>query len=300
VQNVYTTDALGRWPEGAKIKEMRIVQIFPKTTPVRGVPRISTYPESLARMYLGTVPVESDGSVYCEAPAHKAIYFQLLDERGVAVQSMRSVTYLHPGERLTCVGCHEDKHIAPPMDATPMAMRRAPSKLEPEADPSVIWPFTYARSVRPVLESKCVPCHRQKKARPTEFTYRKMGEYMFGFSGYKKAHYITAKTGGTRTTPGDFGSGASELTQYLLPKHYGVKLTKGEFRRITMWLDMKSNELGAYHHEEEQRAGMRVWPRLDVDPENPQGAHSAAEERSGELGSTLAEDTAAGRHPAGR
>jgi len=98
-----------------------------------------------------------------------------------------------------------------------------------------------------------------------------MGRYTFGFSGYKKAHFTSARSGGTRTTPGDFGSGGSELTQYLFPKHYGVRLTKGEFRRITMWLDMNSNELGAYHHEEEQRAGKRIWPRLDVDPDNPQG-----------------------------
>ena len=116
-----------------------------------------------------------------------------------------------------------------------------------------------------------LPRHRQKKARPTDSTYRKMGKYMFGFSGYKRAHYSAVKPGGTRTTPGKFGSGASELTQYLFPKHYEVKLTKGEFRRITMWLDMNSNELGAYHDVEGQRAGKRVWPRLDCDPKNPQG-----------------------------
>ncbi len=271
VQNVYATDALGELPEDVKIKEMRIVQVFPKTTPVRGAPRISTYPESLARMALGTVPVEEDGSVYCEAPAGKAIYFQLLDDRGVAVQSMRSATYLHPGERLNCVGCHEDKHDAPPMHASSIALRRGPSKLEPEAEPSVIWPFTYARSVRPVFESKCLPCHQEEKTQPTDFTYNKMRGFMFGFSGYKRAHYQSPKADGTRTVPGNFGSGNSELTQCLFPKHYGVKLTKGEFRRVTMWLDMNSNELGAYHHEEEQRAGKRVWPLLDVDPKNPQG-----------------------------
>ena len=60
-------------------------------------------------MVLGTVPVEEDGSVYFEAPVGKAIGFQVLDEKGLAVQSMRSVTYVHPGERLTCLGCHESK-----------------------------------------------------------------------------------------------------------------------------------------------------------------------------------------------
>ena len=62
---------------------------------------------------LGTVPVEADGSAYFEAPAGKAIYFQALDEQGMAVQSMRSATYVHPGEQLTCQGCHERKHDPP-------------------------------------------------------------------------------------------------------------------------------------------------------------------------------------------
>ena len=47
-------------------------------------------PDSIGRMPLGVVPVEPDGSVYCEAPVGKAIYFQLLDEKGMAVHSMRS------------------------------------------------------------------------------------------------------------------------------------------------------------------------------------------------------------------
>ncbi len=32
---------------------------------------------------------------------------------GMAVQSMRSATYLQKGERLVCQGCHEPKHRAP-------------------------------------------------------------------------------------------------------------------------------------------------------------------------------------------
>ena len=53
-----------------------------------------------ARAVLGTVPVEPDGSA-TEAPVGKLIYFQALDETGMAVQSMRSGTYAS-GERLTC------------------------------------------------------------------------------------------------------------------------------------------------------------------------------------------------------
>ena len=47
---------------------------------------------------LGTVPVEADGSAYFAVPADTFVYFQLLDERGMMVQSMRSGTIVRPGE----------------------------------------------------------------------------------------------------------------------------------------------------------------------------------------------------------
>ena len=86
VENVLASDDLGRLPEGTKVTAMRIIQVYPKTTPLEDQPRISHFSESLVRASLGTVPVEADGSVYCVAPVGKEVYFQLLDERGVAVR----------------------------------------------------------------------------------------------------------------------------------------------------------------------------------------------------------------------
>ena len=101
VMNVYDSDF--PWPGGTKIDALRIIQVLPKTTPPPNVPRIGVADQTNARAVLGTVPVESDGSVHFTAPAGKAIYFQALDGNGLAVQSMRSATYLQPGETLTCV-----------------------------------------------------------------------------------------------------------------------------------------------------------------------------------------------------
>ena len=111
---------MGKLPAGVKIKWMRIVQVIPQLPRFdENEPKRSGWPfylsmvsyasDSIGRIPLGIVPVEEDGSVYCEAPVGKPLYFQLLDERGMAVQSMRSATYVHPGEQLSCLGCHEDK-----------------------------------------------------------------------------------------------------------------------------------------------------------------------------------------------
>lgn len=105
------TDArrsLAPMPAGRAIRELRVYQLLPKTTShVANDPRIGYANAENARMLLGSVPVERDGSAFFRAPARKPLYFQVVDDQGRAVQSMRSLTYLQPGERRGCVGCHE-------------------------------------------------------------------------------------------------------------------------------------------------------------------------------------------------
>ncbi|MDQ1257774.1 MAG: hypothetical protein QG656_2380, partial [Candidatus Hydrogenedentes bacterium] len=161
VMDLYNSDFA--WPEGAKAAALRIVQVLPKTTAPPNDPRIGIADQTNARAVLGTVPVEADGSVFFEAPAGKLLYFQAIDERGMAIQSMRSGTYVHPGERLTCLGCHEPKHaVSDKPNRVPLAMQRPPSRIAPEVDGSN--PFNYPRLIQPVLDRNCVACHEEKKA----------------------------------------------------------------------------------------------------------------------------------------
>ena len=269
IANVYDADFA--WPTGTKIAGLRVVQLLPKTNPPKGNPRIGVAGDANARLVLGTVSVETDGSAHFTVPAGKPIYFQALDERGLAVQSMRSVTYLQPGERLTCQGCHEPKRQAPPVRAAPpIAARRAPSSLQPEAEGSN--PFNYVRLVQPVLDRHCVACHQQKKApdltgapgqkdftRSYDVLTKDQAFYFNSFNGSfgQKVH------GGSRTTAGEFGARASGLLRMLDKGHNDVKLPPDDLRRLTLWLDCNSDFLGAYHDAEDQRLGMLVHPKLE-------------------------------------
>jgi len=138
------------------IVALRVVQVLPKSTPGANNPRVGLANASPGKQVLGTVPVAEDGSAYFEAPAGVPLSFQALDARGRAVQVMRSLTYLQPGETLACVGCHEPRNEAPLAHA-PLALRRPPSPITPGPDGSS--PLSYPILVQPLLDRHCTSCH---------------------------------------------------------------------------------------------------------------------------------------------
>jgi len=270
IMNVYDSDFV--WPEGARVCALRIIQALPKTTPPPNKPRIGVADQTNARAVLGTVPVEADGSAYFEAPVGKAIYFQALDDREMAIQSMRSATYVHPGEQMTCLGCHEQKHHAPKQATrVPMAVQRAPSKLQKDVDGSN--PFNYVRLVQPVLDRHCVDCHKENKALDLAGiiegkngwtrSYNNLAE-KYGFYFHVSNGAINKGVhGGSRTIPGKFGARASGLLAYVDENHYGVKLSDADFHRLVLWLDCNSEFYGSYENTEAQAQGHIVHATLD-------------------------------------
>jgi hypothetical protein len=268
--NIYDSDFT--WPEGSKVTALRIIQALPKTTPPPNQPRIGVANQTNARAVLGTVPVEPDGSAYFEAPVGKAIYFQALDEHGMAIQSMRSATYVHPGEQMTCMGCHERKHRASTRATTsPLALQREPSKIQPDVDGSN--PFNYVRLVQPVLDRNCVSCHSEEKAIDlagvvegangwTRSYNNLAARYGFYFH-VSNGSLNTGVHGGSRTIAGSFGARASGLLKFMDEQHYGVKLSEEDFHRLTLWLDCNSEFYGSYENTLSQAKGQIVYPTLN-------------------------------------
>jgi hypothetical protein len=236
---------------------------------------------NLARVVLGTVPVEEDGSAYFIVPAQRELYFQALDEDGLAVISMRSGTHFQPGEKAACQGCHEPtQHVPGPVNRkTPIAMSRPPSRLTPDVDGTN--PFSYPRLVQPVLERNCVACHKKNADKAprldAEPTRAAKSGYMnpktFYYASYNSLapEYAFYNYGGGwgdpsfyRTTPGKFGARASKLYQMLKKGHHDVKLSPEDMHRITVWLDSCSLFYGVYEKEggEAQLRGEIAYPTL--------------------------------------
>ncbi|NQU26083.1 MAG: NPCBM/NEW2 domain-containing protein [Candidatus Nealsonbacteria bacterium] len=263
--NVY--DSVLPWPDNTQIKAVRIVQLLPKTTPFAHNPAIGYGSQKGARAILGTVPVESDGSASFLLPINIPVCFQALDGDGLAVQMMRSATYVHAGETLTCQGCHEPRHLAPKSPSqTPLAMRRAPSRIRPDIEGSK--PFSFPRLVQPVLDRRCVECHAKE---PKAFDLSagdvagNRGKFYPSYNNLRPyAFYFDNAAFTTPTTiPGKYGARASKLYEILKKGHYDVKLSTEEFHRITLWLDSNSDFFGSYENCEAQAHGEVVQPTLE-------------------------------------
>ena len=266
--NVYNTRR--PFPEGTKIKALRIWQVLPKTTPLADNPHIGFGSQKGAKLVLGTVPVEEDGSAYWEQPVNVPILFHALDEKGRAVQGMRSVTYTAPGETLMCNGCHDQRtgSVSRPSQATPMAMRRAPSKIAPDMDGTN--PFHFARLVQPVLDAKCVGCHGEKREgkapdlRRGEFS--KNPNYWFtSFCNLRPYVKFYDDAGWTEpyTVPGQFGAKGSKLFAMLAAGHSKVKLTDDEMLRLTIWMDSNGLFHGHDFNPLAQAEGKVVFPAME-------------------------------------
>ncbi|MFA6563235.1 MAG: hypothetical protein WCV00_15095 [Verrucomicrobiia bacterium] len=275
VTDIY--QGLGGVPRGS-IKELRIVQIFPKTTWIANSPRVGIAGEENTRAILGTVPVETDGSARFIVPAHKPILFQALDKDGFAYQTMRSTTYVQPGEKTSCVGCHEHRMSAPTKTrSVPLAMQRPPSRIEPGELGGR--PFAFVEAIQPVLNKHCVKCHSGPDAKKGIVL---TGEPQGGFT----KSYISlcgdptqnpkqrkqppadplvprfAQRNQIQMTPvgGVYGARGSRLMKMLSAGHNDVKLSDADLRRLAAWIDCNAVFYGSFDPAEQakQLAGQPI------------------------------------------
>jgi hypothetical protein len=158
--NVY--QGVSQLPPG-KVRFLRVIQMDAKTYSMWtrdgrfSGPVVAIHQDDGVKRVLGTVPVEADGSVGFKVPAGVAVHFQVLDEHGRALQTMRSFAGVMPGERRGCVGCHELHSVAPVATAA-LAMRRDVPDLTPP--PWGAASIGYERMVQPVLDQYCGKCHQ--------------------------------------------------------------------------------------------------------------------------------------------
>jgi hypothetical protein len=250
LQDIY--QGLPDVPRGS-VKRLRIVGVPPKVQPHMNQPELGVSREEPGKYVLGTVPVEADGSASFQVPSGVPVFFQALDERGLALQTMRSLTYLMPGQSLACVGCHEHRDVAPPMGATPLAFRRAPSLLTP--GPAGSWPLRFDQLVQPVLDQHCIRCHEPGSSGPFASTLDlSSGPAWKNLLAFGDGDLGKLAMERDRSIPGEGTAANSRLWKLLTApeSHYETRIDRKSLDRFATWMDTYAQWAGHFSPEQER------------------------------------------------
>jgi len=226
---------------------------------------------------LGTVPVEKDGSAYFRVPANVPISIQPLDEKGRALQLMRSWMVGMPGETVSCVGCHERQSDLAPVRQG-VALSKPPAEIAPFF--GAARGFSFRREVQPVLDRYCLACHGGDNKLLPDFSDGG-GD---GFStAYRNLQFYVRRPGPEGdyhlTTPMEYHAGTSELVQMLEKGHKNVRLDEEAWQRLYAWIDLNAPYYGTWSEHAElreyrgsdqrkrRREFARLYAGLETDPE---------------------------------
>ena len=264
-----------------EIKAVRIIAVPPKCQPTMNNPSIGHTREDPGKCILGSVPVEADGSAHFRMPSGVIVFFQAIDSRGMAVQTMRSTTHVQPGQTLSCIGCHERRNEAPASRRL-LAVARGPSRIT--LAPSGSWPLRFDRLVQPVLDAKCVSCHNPKakdeKGRKFDLTHPKAYASLSGYGKPSLQQHVHVDYRGGASIEGNCAAANSAVLATLYgPKgHYKVKLTGEDRRRLIVWMDAYAQRAGSFSDDQERQLTemRRHYGGMLIDRERAEGKKGPA------------------------
>jgi formylglycine-generating enzyme required for sulfatase activity len=204
---------------------------------------------------LGTVPVEEDGSALFTIPANTPVFVQPLDGEGKALQQMRSWFTAMPGERVSCIGCHENRNEVALPKMT-LAARKMPAAIEEWYGPARN--FSFRHEVQPVLDRYCAGCHNDTQSDlpylkgdkmitdwDTQISGKANPAYGGHFSqAYAELHRYVRRPGIESDmhilAPMDVHADQTELIQMLKKGHHNVKLDKESLEKLYCWIDFNA------------------------------------------------------------
>jgi formylglycine-generating enzyme required for sulfatase activity len=262
IADIYAGPGLAGIPRGT-VKELRVFTYVYSYHGVGGLLGVVGMdgPWDVRRM-LGTVPVNSDGSVRFRVPANVPLSIQPLDQDGQALALMRSWMTARPGEQLSCVGCHENPSMSPPARRNLAFSQKRPAEIQPWHVTNT--GFAFEQEVQPVLDRHCVSCHDGAKTKPDLRGGIALQNWHSAFAGSAGRQGYGGKFSTSYANlfpfvrnngiegdyhllaPMEFHFSATELGRMLRKGHYGVQLDTVDFRRLVTWSDLNRPYHGSW------------------------------------------------------
>ena len=211
----------------------------------------------VARKFVhGIATVHEDGSAFFTVPSRKNLFFQALDENYMELHRMRTFINLMPGEKRSCVGCHEFRRKAPNLRNTgrPLAMARGVAALYPQPGDTAPRAVHYALDVQPILDKRCVSCHGGDAPKGNlvltgDLTTLWNRSYENLLNKALVSYLQTCSYGSSSVPlepPLTFGSHQSKLVERVRHDPCKAGLTREEFIRIVTWIDANAPYYGTH------------------------------------------------------
>lgn len=249
-----------------EVKDIRVMRVEPKKCNMRGKRAYDMDPLIGRGTYyvkhcLGTVPVDEKGTAVFKAPAGVELYFQALDSKGMELQRMGTVTQIMPGEKQSCIGCHETEFSAPQNRKETMhLLSKTPVDITPP--PWGAGPVDFVKHVQPVFDKYCVGCHggvdpkkgldlSDGKTRYFNMAYENLTER-------RLVHFAWLKGASAKNwKPLSTGSRVSKLIAQMEKEPCNVEMDDESRRRIYTWIEANVPYYGTYEHTRPGRSGSR-------------------------------------------
>jgi len=274
IADIYSGPGLQGVPRGT-VKKIRVFSYHFGYVNKAGFQHIGTEAGWDVKRILGTATVEADGSACFQIPANTPVSIQPLDSEGRALQLMRSWLVGMPGERVSCVGCHERRAATLPVRPG-QADARGSEPLQPWHGPPR--PFAFAHELFPVLQHYCVGCH----SNAATVGPRSKPCFRDSDSAYDTIHPYVRRPGVesdmATLTPLEYHASTSLLIQMLEKGHHGVKLAEMDpeaRERLYCWIDLNVPRAGSWNPPKWQNRDQRhrrrelakAFANDDTDPE---------------------------------
>jgi len=257
LSNIYRGRKMGNVKPGT-VKELLVYEVLPKPINYSGaMSEMSSGGAFAVERLLGSVPVSEEGSACFNVPALRSLFFVALDENGHCVKRMHSFTSVMPGEKNSCIGCHEDRREAPTQeDGLRLAkLTRTEQPVDPvpvEGVPEII---DYMRDVQPILDRYCLECHNPDREEGgfnisghwaplytigyQQMSWRQLfgdNRVMLPYNEHERSNF----------DPYEIGTGSSRLLKLIEEGHGGCLMSPEEQKIIRFWLDSGATYAGTY------------------------------------------------------
>ena len=246
-----------------EVKYIRVMEQIPRPWDCRqfwgGIGHTSLISKDTAlaaKAMHGIVPVYKDGSAHFYVPADRNVYFQALDENFMELQRERTYVNYRPGERRSCVGCHETPNQAAGNHGVTIAMTKPAVMPGPQpGDKTGQQVMHFPSYVQPVLDKHCIKCHSGDKPKGD---LNLTGEMTFIFSksyenildkGLIETYREASDWGGTPYShPKTIGSHASKFITAIRKgkQHKDLNLPIEDFAKLATWVDASAVYYGSY------------------------------------------------------